>query len=108
MKLISEDRRFNALTNAGQRKQAFAEWVSRAKKQEKEDARNKIKRAKDDFIAALADWKDLKMTTRYRNAAEQFCDEEWFKLLDEDDRDETFQDFMDEHEKKAKEERRKK
>ncbi|CAE8679415.1 unnamed protein product [Polarella glacialis] len=32
---------------------------------------------------------------------------EWFKLMEEDERDELFQDFMDEYEKKAKEERRK-
>jgi len=108
MKLITEDRRFNALASAGERKQVFAEWVTKSKKQAVEDERAKRKRAKDDFLDALADWKDLKNTSRYRDAAEHFYEEEWFKLIDEDDRDELFQDFMDEHEKKAKDERRKK
>ena len=27
--------------------------------------------------------------------------QDWFKLIEEDDRDDIFQDFMDEHEKKA-------
>merc|ERR1711862_864636 len=95
MKLISEDRRFQALTTAGQRKQVFAEWVSSSKKREKEEEREKKKRAKDDFIAALTEWKDLKMNTCYREAAVQFMDEEWFKMIEEDDRDDIFQDLMD-------------
>jgi len=107
-KLIGEDRRFNALTTAGERKQVFAEWVSQSKKREKEEERERRKRAKDDMLEALAEWKDLTPTTRYRDAAEQFYDQDWFKLIEEDDRDDIFQDFMDEHEKKGKDERRKK
>lgn len=106
MKLISEDRRFMALNTAGERKQAFAEYISQSKKREKEEERNKRKNAKDDFLAALADWKDLKPSSRYRDAAEEFFEKDFFKLIEEEDRDELFQDFMDEHEKKAKDERR--
>merc|ERR1711865_769034 len=108
MKLISEDRRFMALNTAGERKQAFAEWQTNSKKREKEEEREKRKCAKDDFIAKLGDWKDLTMKTSYRDAAEHFYEQDWFKLIDEDDRDDIFQDFMDEHEKKAKDDRRKK
>lgn len=107
MKLITEDRRFMALNTAGERKQVFAEWVSQSKKREKEQEREKRNRAKDDFLKALADWKDLKTTTRYREAAEHFYEQEWFKLIEEEERDDIFQDFMEEHEKKAKDERRK-
>eukprot|EP00438_Fugacium_kawagutii_P000030 Skav208216 [mRNA] locus=scaffold3686:21970:30201:- [translate_table: standard] len=82
-----DDRRFSALTAAGERKQAFAEYISQAKKREKEEEREKRKRAKDDFIEALQKWKDLKLTTRYRDTAEHFYNEEWFKLLEEDERD---------------------
>lgn len=82
-----DDRRFNALTAAGERKQAFAEYITQTKKREKEEEREKRKRAKDDFIEALQKWKDLKLTTRYRDTAEHFYNEEWFKLLEEDERD---------------------
>merc|ERR1712129_82105 len=108
LKLISEDRRFMALTTAGQRKQAFAEWCSMAKKKEKEEEREKKKRSKDVFLEHLAEWKDLKPSSRYRDMAEKYFDQDWFKIIDEEERDDLFQDFMDEHEKKAKEERRKK
>eukprot|EP00913_Durusdinium_trenchii_P019219 g18061.t1 len=113
LKLIQDDRRFGALTAAGERKQAFAEYITQTKKREKEEEswtrleREKRKRAKDDFIEDLQKWKDLKLTTRYRDTAEHFYNEEWFKLLEEDERIEVFDDFMDEHEQKAKEERRK-
>merc|ERR1712151_588047 len=97
LKLIQEDRRFNALASAGERKQAFAEFVTQSKKREKEEEREKRKRAKDDFFEALGEWKDLKVTSRYKDAAEAFVDRDFFKLIDEDERDELFQDFMDEH-----------
>jgi len=108
MKLMSEDRRFMALNSAGERKQAFAEWQTNSKKREKEEEREKKKRAKDDFLGALAAWDDLTIKTSYRDAAEHFYQEEWFKLIEEDERDDLFQDFMDEHEKKGKDDRRKK
>jgi len=108
LKLIQDDRRFNALSTAGERKQVFAEFVTQTKKREKEEEREKRKRAKDEFIAALHDWKDLKVSTRYKEAAENFVEKDFFKLIDEEERDELFQDFMDEFEKNSKEERRKK
>lgn len=106
LKVIQDERRFNALTTAGERKQVFTEFVTQKKKRDKEEEREKRKRAKDEFVQAFNSWKDLKVTSRYRDAAEALCDEECFKLIDEEERDELFQDFMDEYEKKVKEERR--
>ena len=79
-----------ALTAAGERKQCFAEYITQSKKREKEEEREKRKKAKDDFIDALTAWKDLKLTTRYKDAAEHFYNEEWFKLLEEDERNLAF------------------
>jgi len=106
-KLCQEDRRFLALNTAGERKQEFSVYVTQSKKREKEEEREKRKRAKDDFIEALEKWPDLKPAARYKDAAEYLCENECFKLIEEDERDELFQDFMDEHEKKLKEDRRK-
>eukprot|EP00929_Paragymnodinium_shiwhaense_P080520 TRINITY_DN41_c0_g1_i1.p1 TRINITY_DN41_c0_g1~~TRINITY_DN41_c0_g1_i1.p1 ORF type:complete len:572 (-),score=259.02 TRINITY_DN41_c0_g1_i1:132-1847(-) len=107
LKLIKDDTRFNALASAGERKQVFAEYVTQAKKREKDEERNKKKAAKDSFVDALKKWSGLKLTTRYKEVAEHFMDEEWWKLIDEDERDESFQEFMDDHEKATKEDRRK-
>jgi len=58
-------------------------------------------------LEALAEWEDLRVASRYREAAEAFCDKDFYKLLEEEERDELFQDFMDEHEKKVRDDRRK-
>jgi len=108
LKVIQEDYRFGALNTAGERKQVFTEYLAQRKKRDKEEEREKKKRAKDDFLEALAEWKDLKPNTRYKDVAEAFMETEWFPLIDEEERDELFQDYMDENEKKQKEERRKK
>jgi len=93
-KLICEDRRFNALASAGERKQVFAEYQTKAKKREKDDEREKKQKAKDDFVAALTEWDELTLSTRYKDAAEHLFEREFFKLIDE-------------NEKRTKEERRK-
>lgn len=108
LKIIQEDRRFNALEKAGERKQVFAEYIQSAKKREKEDEREKKKRAKDDFLEALAEWQGLKPNTRYKDVAIDLQDKDFWKHIDEEDRDELFQDFMDEQEKKIKDDRRQK
>eukprot|EP00927_Polykrikos_kofoidii_P053731 TRINITY_DN48292_c0_g1_i1.p1 TRINITY_DN48292_c0_g1~~TRINITY_DN48292_c0_g1_i1.p1 ORF type:complete len:641 (-),score=193.53 TRINITY_DN48292_c0_g1_i1:95-1888(-) len=108
LKLIADDRRLNALTTAGERKQVFAEYVTQTKKRQIEEQRERRKRAKDDFIEELKNWDGLKLVTRYREVAEEFMDRDWFKLIEEEERDELFQDFMDENEKKVKDDRRKK
>lgn len=108
LKLIQEDRRFNALEKAGERKQVFAEWIAHAKKREQEEEREKKKRAKDDYLEALAEWEGLKPTTRYKDVAVDLQEKDFWNLVDEDERDELFQDFMDEQEKKLKDDRRQK
>merc|ERR1712137_216941 len=98
----------NALAKAGERKQVFAEYQQAAKKKDQEEAREKKKRAKDDYLEALSEWEGLKPTSRYKDAAVDLQDKDFWTLVDEDERDELFQDFMDEQEKKIKDDRRKK
>jgi len=108
LKLCQEDRRFMALHTAGERKQEFSVYVTQTKKREKEEEREKKRRARDDFTEALREWPDLKPDARYKDAAEYLQDREFFNLIEEDERDDLFQDFLDEYERKAKEDRRKK
>lgn len=107
LKLIQDDRRFYALSTAGERKQAFAEFATQSLKRQKEEEREKRKRAKDEMMECLQEWKEVTPTTRYRDCAEAFYEKDFWKLIEEGERDELFQDFMDEFEKKAKDERRK-
>merc|ERR1712125_3136 len=69
---IQDDRRFNALGSAGERKQVFAEYLTQSKKREMEREREKRKRAQDDMIEALKEWKDLKPASRYRDLPRHF------------------------------------
>lgn len=108
LKVIQDDRRFNALPSAGERKQVFAEYQTLVRKREKEEEKEKKKRALDDLIDALKGWEGIKKPdARYKDFAMEFFDEDWFKLMDEEARDETFQEFMDEQERNASEVRRK-
>ena len=76
---------------------AQVRYITQSKKREKEEEREKRKRSKDDFIDALTAWKDLKLTTRYKDAAEHFYNEEWFKLLEEEERDLVGKCFLEAH-----------
>merc|ERR1711920_1100409 len=91
LKIIQEDRRFNALVKAGERKQVFAEYIQAAKKREKEEERERKKRAKDAYMEALAEWPGLEPKSRYVDAAVDLQDKDFWALIDEDERDELFQ-----------------
>lgn len=108
LKIVQEDRRFHALNTGGERKQEFSIYLTQTKKREKEEERHRKVRAKDEFVEAIAAWEGLKLTSRYKDVAEAMFEKEFFKLIEEEERDELFQDFMDEHEKKMKDDRRKK
>merc|ERR1711935_1019511 len=79
LKTIQEDRRFNALVKAGERKQVFNDYVQKAKKQEKDEERERKKRSKDDYLEALQEWPELKPNSKYRDAAVDLMNEDYWK-----------------------------
>ncbi|OWM64775.1 hypothetical protein CDL15_Pgr028492 [Punica granatum] len=111
MRVIITDKRYGALKSLGERKDTFNEFVSQRKKQEAEERRLKQKKAREDFKKMLEESKELTSSSKWSKIVRLFEDDERFKAVErERDRQELFDDYIDELEKqeraKAVEERK--
>ncbi|GAB2292112.1 hypothetical protein Dimus_026364 [Dionaea muscipula] len=103
MRVIINDKRYGALRSLGERKQAFNEYMAQKKKQEAEERRAKQKKAREEFRQMLEDCSELTSTTKWSKAVSMFGDDERFKAVERGrDREELFQDYMSELEKKVR------
>ncbi|KAH9695056.1 pre-mRNA-processing protein 40A [Citrus sinensis] len=97
MQAIINDRRYGALKTLGERKQAFNEYLGQRKKQEAEERRFKLKKAREDYKKMLEESVELTSSTRWSKAVTMFENDERFKALDrERDRRDLFDDHLEE------------
>ncbi|KAL9244123.1 hypothetical protein vseg_017931 [Gypsophila vaccaria] len=104
MKAIVNDKRYGALKTLGERKQAFNEYLGQRKKQEAEERRMRQKKAKEEFTKMLEESKELTSTMKWSKAITIFEDDERFEAVEKPkDRQELFENYLVELEKKEKE-----
>ncbi|KAJ1384756.1 FF domain [Sesbania bispinosa] len=104
MREIINDKRYNALKTLGERKQAFNEYLGQRKKLEAEERRMKQKRAREEFTKMLEECKELTSSTRWSKAISMFENDERFNAVERlRDREDLFESYMVELERKEKE-----
>ncbi|KAL4857085.1 Pre-mRNA-processing protein 40A [Chlorella vulgaris] len=111
MRLIVQDRRYGALKTLGEKKTAFNEYVQARKKEEAEEARQRRMQAKEGFYAMLDESKDLEVTAGYRPKFSRArdlleLDPRWQAVDSGKEREDLFEDWVDEKEKLDKEARK--
>ncbi|KAI8532599.1 hypothetical protein RHMOL_Rhmol11G0226100 [Rhododendron molle] len=103
MRVIINDQRYGALRTLGERKQAFNEFLVQRKKKDAEERRARQKKAQEDFRNMLEESKDLMPSSRWSKVITIFEDDERFKAVERaKDREDLFQDYMVELEKKER------
>ncbi|KAF6159715.1 hypothetical protein GIB67_029973 [Kingdonia uniflora] len=102
MRLIINDKRYGALKSLGERKQAFNEYLGQRKKQDAEEKRIKSRKAREGFTKMLEESKDLTSNTRWSKAITIFEEDERFKSVGARDRQDLFEDYLVELQKKEK------
>lgn len=103
MRLIVNDKRYGALKTLGERKQAFNEYLGQRKKQEAEERRIRQKKAKEEFTKMLEESKELTSSVKWSKAITMFEDDERFKAVEKPkDRQELFENYLVELQKKEK------
>lgn len=106
MRLIVGDRRYGALKSLGEKKAAFNEFVQQRKKEEAEEARQRRMQAKEGFYALLDGCQELKAASRPKfSKARDLLELEarWQDVDSAKEREELFEDWLDEKEKQEKE-----
>ncbi|KAH9695057.1 pre-mRNA-processing protein 40A [Citrus sinensis] len=103
LRAIINDRRYGALRTLGERKTAFNEYLGQKKKQDAEERRLKLKKARDDYKKMLEESVELTSSTRWSKAVTMFENDERFKALErERDRKDMFDDHLDELKQKER------
>ncbi|SCQ16807.1 pre-mRNA-processing factor 40, putative [Plasmodium ovale] len=110
LKVLESDSRWQSLVilTKGEKKQMFSEYVSHAVKRAIENERRKKQKSRELIFQKLLCWDKLSEQITYVEFASEFYNEEWWNWITEKERDEIFQDFLDEYRHKFKEDRRKK
>ncbi|KAF3954921.1 hypothetical protein CMV_019793, partial [Castanea mollissima] len=104
MREIINDKRYGALKTLGERKQAFNEYLGQRKKLEAEERRMRQKKAREEFTKMLEESKELTSSTRWSKAVSMFENDERFKAVERTrDREDLFESYMVELERKEKE-----
>ncbi|KAF3642188.1 putative pre-mRNA-processing protein 40A-like isoform X2 [Capsicum annuum] len=103
MRAVINDRRYGVLKCLCERKQAFNKYLCQKKKLEAEARRVKQKKARKDFKIMLEDCKELSPSSRWSKAISIFKHDEHFKAVKRaKDREDLFEDYVEELEKMVK------
>lgn len=104
LKIIGNDSRFDRFRSHPERKQFFNVYKIQRAKEEKEEFKSKIRRAKEALATFLRRTDRMNSFIRYRNACEMFRDHEHWKIVPEPERREIFEDAINELARKEREE----
>ncbi|TXG64060.1 hypothetical protein EZV62_011054 [Acer yangbiense] len=103
MRVIIVDKRYGTLRTLGERKQAFNEFLGQKKKEEAEERRNKLKKAREDYKKMLEESTELTSTSRWSKALTMFENDDRFKAVDrERDRRDLFDNHLEELKQKER------
>ena len=106
--ICQHDIRWNALKTVGERKQTLAEFQSKKMKADKELKKATARKCRDMFFQMLAENTDIDAKSRWRDVQVLLQEDFRFKSVEEShDREEYFNDFVQELEKKEREDRTK-
>ena len=106
LKYVSNDPRFERFRTHPERKQFFNAYKVQRVKEEKEEMKNRVKKAKETLDNFLRTTPRMNENVRYRQASEMFRDNDSWKLIPDVERREIFEDAIRYLEKKSKEEAR--
>jgi len=102
-RIVQNESRAKALKSIREQKQAFNEYIAEYKQREKEEIRQKKLHLKNQFIEMLEESHVVTSQTKYYDIARFFVNDPRFRALEDIERENIFQDYLDDLEKKDKE-----
>ena len=102
-RIMKTDPDFKLIGSTGYRKQLFNEHIGVLKRRDREEQRVKKQIAKDNFVQMLDASGILKVESTYYRTAHFFSSDPRWRILDEKEREDLFQDYLDELEQRCRE-----
>lgn len=106
VKIISKDPRYNSFKNLNEKKQTFNAYKTQKLKDEKEEARLRAKKAKEDLEKFLMTTDKMNSTLKYYKCEEIFANNKIWTSVSEQDRRDIYEDCVFNLAKREKEEAR--
>ncbi|CAJ0939127.1 unnamed protein product, partial [Mesorhabditis belari] len=94
VKFIGSDPRFRVLQKVSEKKQVFNAWKVQRQKEERDEKRLAVKKAKEDLEKWLQEHPKMKTNIRYQKAMEVFDKEPIWKAVSDADRRDIFSDVQ--------------
>jgi len=95
MKSIINDERYKALKTVGERKAAYTEWCEKRRKHLKEQAMMERRRAREEFMAMLAERDEITVNMSFKRAVPYIeRDARFLAIESERERENLFEDYM--------------
>ncbi|XP_059477896.1 pre-mRNA-processing factor 40 homolog A [Neocloeon triangulifer] len=104
LRIIQNDPKYLAFTKFNEKKQAFNGYKTQRVKEEREEQRLRIKKAKEDLEQFLLSNERMSSTTKYYKCEELFGHMEFWKVVNESDRRDIHEDVVFNLIKREKEE----
>lgn len=95
VKFIQNDPRFRILSKVSEKKQLFNSWRVQRGKEERDEKRLAIKKAKEDLEKFLQEHPKMKESLKYQKACEMFGKEPIWMAVNDEDRSEIFRDCIE-------------
>ncbi|UKJ90748.2 formin binding protein 3 [Theileria orientalis] len=108
LKLMENDPKWPvfSILSKGDKKQLFSEFTSQIHRRKQEEMRRKRTMVHSIIETQLGNWEELDCSTTYAEFAKRYHTYEWWNWVDEETRDNIFQDYIEANESRLK--RRKK
>ncbi|PAA52276.1 hypothetical protein BOX15_Mlig027479g3 [Macrostomum lignano] len=106
VRMIQEDPRYQQVKHLQHRRQVFNNYKTQRQKEEKEEQRLKIKKAREDLEQFLLQTAPITSSTKYRTAEKMFVDLRVWTAVPERDRRDIFDDAVREIDKREREAQR--
>ncbi|CAI4228888.1 unnamed protein product [Auanema sp. JU1783] len=94
VKHIQNDPRFRILSKVSEKKQLFNAWKVQKQKEERDEKRLAIKKAKEDLEKSLQENSKMKPSLKYGKAREIFSKDPVWQAVPDEDRQEIFRDVQ--------------
>ena len=94
--ILRHEKRYNAISKISERKKMFADYIQLSKKAERNVARSKLEKSRTDFIEMLKDFENLTSDSKWSYCVQYFYMDPRYQSVEEKERENLFQDYLDE------------
>lgn len=93
---LKKDERYKVLSKISEKKKVLGNYIAQIKKNERTQARTKLEQDRANYKQMLSEFKNLTSDSKYSSVLQYFFNDSRYKAIDMKERENLFQDYLDE------------